>query len=75
MINIELKDRKKILISLAKQGNNVTSFSKKIGVSNTYISQILNGKKNPSVKMAHKIANELDLDVEEVFLIDVIPIN
>ncbi|MCE3315784.1 helix-turn-helix transcriptional regulator, partial [Staphylococcus aureus] len=36
-------------------------------VSTTYLSQIINGKKIPSPKLAKKIANVLDLNIEDLF--------
>ncbi|MBN6754437.1 MULTISPECIES: helix-turn-helix transcriptional regulator [Staphylococcus] len=49
------------------KGFNVTSFAEEVGVGVSYLSQILNGKKTPSPKLAKKIAETLEVEIEEVF--------
>lgn len=71
MVIISLKNRTKILAMIAKNGKNLNSFADEIGISSGYLSQILNGKKNPSPKIAHKIAKGIGVNLEEVFLIKV----
>lgn len=45
--------------------------SKKTGVSQTYLSQIINRKKEPSPKMAKRIADALGVEIEDIFEFDV----
>ena len=49
------------------KGLNLSDLSIKTKVSTTYLSQIINGKKIPSPKLAKKIANVLDLNIEDLF--------
>jgi len=56
---------------IAKTGESLRSFSKRIGISQGYLSQILSMKKKPSANVAYKIARGLNVDIEEIFLIKV----
>lgn len=47
-IRLTLKNKKEVLLLIAKEGESLRGFSKKIGVSCAYVSQIINGKRNPS---------------------------
>lgn len=49
------------------KGFNLSDLSKETGVSISYLSSIINGKKTPSPKLAKNIANVLDLDIEDIF--------
>ncbi|MBM6357232.1 helix-turn-helix transcriptional regulator [Staphylococcus epidermidis] len=49
------------------KGLNLSDLVIKTKVSTTYLSQIINGKKIPSPKLAKKIANVLDLNIEDLF--------
>ena len=49
------------------KGLNLSDLAIKTKVSTTYLSQIINGKKIPSPKLAKKIANVLDLNIEDIF--------
>jgi len=50
-------------------GYSLRSFSQKIGVSNSYLSEVLSAKKSMSVELAFKIAVKLDLtDAETQYL-------
>lgn len=53
------------------KGLNLSDLAIKTEVSTTYLSQIINGKKTPSPKLAKKIANVLDLDIEDLFEFEV----
>jgi uncharacterized protein (TIGR02147 family) len=51
------------------QGYSLRGFSQKIGVSNSYLSEVLSSKKSLSVELAFKIAVKLDLtEVETQYL-------
>lgn len=69
MVKVEVKNTNIIRLEIAKKGMSMRSFSKMIGVSQGYLSQILSGKKNPSPIVAYKISNGLDSSVDEFFFI------
>lgn len=52
------------------KGFNVSSLADEVGVGISYISQILNGKRSPSPKLAKKIAETLEVEIEELFIFD-----
>ena len=70
MLKITIKDLVEIKVEIAKRGKSLRSFSKEVGVSQGYLSQILSGKKRPSPKVAYKIANGLNLNIDEIFFIE-----
>lgn len=43
-------------------------FARAVGVSRQTISSLENGRYNPSILLAHKIAKYFDLTIEEVFI-------
>lgn len=52
---------------IAKNGHTLRSFSKSSGISLSYLSLIINDKAIPSPKMAKRIADNLNVDIEDVF--------
>jgi len=74
LVVMELRDRREIRILIAKTGQSLRGFSKMIGVSQPYLSQILSGKQKPSATVAYKIAKGLNLDIEDIFLTKMIDI-
>lgn len=66
-----LKDSAKTRLLIAKTGNSLRGFSYKTGVSQGYLSQVISSKRHPSAKIAYKIAQGLNLDIEDIFLIKV----
>lgn len=46
------------------------AFAKSMGVSRQTISSLENGRYNPSILLAHKIARFFGLTIEEVFIFD-----
>lgn len=54
---------------IALEGKSVRSFSKEIAISHSYLTQILNGKKNPSPTVASKISEGLNKKIDDVFTI------
>lgn len=68
MFNIELKNPLEFKKNIAKRGKNIRQFSEEIGISPSYMSLVINGRRNPSPKTANKIAQGLDLDVKDVFV-------
>ncbi len=45
-------------------------FAKALGVSRQTISSLENGRYNPSILLAHKIARYFGMTIEEVFMFD-----
>ena len=45
-------------------------FAKSLGVSRQTISSLENGRYNPSILLAHKIAKYFGLTIEEVFIFE-----
>ena len=45
-------------------------FAKSMGVSRQTISSLENGRYNPSILLAHKIAKYFGMSIEEVFIFD-----
>lgn len=45
-------------------------FAKSMGVSRQTISSLVNGRYNPSILLAHKIAKYFGMTIEEVFIFD-----
>lgn len=45
-------------------------FAKEMGVSRQTISSLENGRYNPSIMLAYKIAKFFDLTIEEVFVFE-----
>ena len=53
-----------------KQGIRQEEFSRALGVSRQTISSLENGRYNPSILLAHRIAVYFGLTIEEVFLFE-----
>ncbi|EHQ80462.1 helix-turn-helix domain-containing protein [Staphylococcus epidermidis] len=49
------------------KGYDLSDLSIKTNVSKAYLSQIFNGKKTPSPKLAKNIANALDVQIKDLF--------
>jgi len=69
MLNIELKSIMKTRVILGRQGYSLRQFSDKVGISQSYLSQILSKKRNPSPNVAYKIAEGLNMKVTDIFFI------
>ena len=52
------------------QGILQEEFAKSMGVSRQTISSLENGRYNPSILLAHKIAKYFGMSIEEVFIFD-----
>ena len=53
-----------------EKGIRQEDFAKVLGVSRQTISSLENGRYNPSIQLAYKIARYFGLQIEEVFLFD-----
>lgn len=69
MIKVHFKDSSEVRLMIAKKGHSLRQFAEKTGISQSYLSQLLAGTHNPSARIAYKIANGLEVDPEEIFLI------
>lgn len=49
------------------KGFNLSDLAHETGVGISYLSQIINGKKIPSPKLAKKMAEVLEIDIQEIF--------
>ena len=53
-----------------EQGIRQEEFAKSLGVSRQTISSLENGRYNPSILLAHRIAKFFGMTIEEVFIFD-----
>lgn len=49
------------------KGHNLSTLANEVGISISYMSQIINGKRTPSAMLATKISKVFDVSVEELF--------
>lgn len=68
-MRIEIRDPVEFQKLLLKSGYSQRSFAKKINRSPSYINQIINGKRNPSGKVAKDIADTLGVNFDAIFFI------
>lgn len=69
MLQMSKKEHSDIKLLIAKKGISQKEFAEFIGISDSYLSQVINGKKKPSPSTAGKIANGLDININEIFFI------
>jgi transcriptional regulator with XRE-family HTH domain len=67
MILIKDKDFKEILI---RQGLSQRAFSEKAGISSPFLSQVLQGKRNPGPKTSKKMCDSLGVEFDDIFFIE-----
>lgn len=72
MIQVSVKDAVSIKMKIAQSGYTLRGFSREVGVSHSYLSQILNGRGNPSPAVAKKISKGLGKEINEFFLISLV---
>ena len=53
-----------------ERGIQQEELAKKLGVSRQTISSLENGRYNPSIMLAYKIARYFDMSIEEVFIFE-----
>ncbi|CEG29601.1 helix-turn-helix domain-containing protein [Bacillus sp. B-jedd] len=70
-MEIRLKDIEDFKKTLITKGFSQRSFCEHAAISNPHFNQIINGNRNPSPTMAKKIADNLDMEFEEIFFIHV----
>lgn len=68
-MNIYIKNHylKKIMFL---KGYNLSQLAIDTDVSLSYMSLIINGKRNPSAKLAKKIAEILEVEIEDLFIFE-----
>ncbi|PTE33830.1 transcriptional regulator [Mammaliicoccus fleurettii] len=49
------------------KGYNLSTLADEVGISISYMSQIINGKRTPSAMLATKISKVFDVSVEKLF--------
>ncbi|MGE8037940.1 helix-turn-helix domain-containing protein [Lysinibacillus sp. NPDC093692] len=72
MYTFQLKSYEHTKLSIALKGYTIRGFSRYVGISHSFLSQILNGKRKPSAVVAKKIADGLDVRIEDIFLVEVV---
>jgi transcriptional regulator with XRE-family HTH domain len=72
LITVKFKDKKDIMLKIAEEGISLREFSRKSGISQGYLSQLLSGERKPSPVVAKKLAESLGLNMKDIFLIEVI---
>jgi len=53
---------------LAERGISQTWLAKKVGVTRGNISNLINNRQQTTIEIAFKIADELDLQIEDIFI-------
>ncbi|HDC8776194.1 TPA: helix-turn-helix transcriptional regulator [Staphylococcus aureus] len=66
-----LANTRKFKEAMLLKGFNLSDLSRETGVGISYLSQIINGKKIPSPKLAKKMAEVLQVEVNELFEFEV----
>lgn len=66
--NILIKIGKKFKILREKTGKSLTKFADENGLDKALLSRLENGLANPTVKSLEKIANALNIKIEELFI-------
>lgn len=67
---MEVKLKNRIETIRKEKGIRQEEFAKAMGVSRQTISSLENGRYNPSILLAYKIAKYFELTIEEVFLFE-----
>ncbi|MCC9117361.1 helix-turn-helix transcriptional regulator [Staphylococcus capitis] len=52
------------------KGYNLSNLADEVGISISYMSQIMNGKRKPSAMLAGKISKVFNVSVQEIFTIE-----
>ncbi|HCX3152025.1 TPA: helix-turn-helix transcriptional regulator [Staphylococcus aureus] len=66
-----LANTRKFKEAMFLKGFNLSDLSRETGVGISYLSQIINGKKIPSPKLAKRMAEVLQVEVNELFEFEV----
>ncbi|PEQ65549.1 helix-turn-helix domain-containing protein [Bacillus cereus] len=71
MVKMELINKEEVRMSIAEKGMTLKDFSKYIGISQVYLTQILKGYRIPSPTVSAKIAKGLGVKINEIFNISI----
>lgn len=66
-MKIVIKDTYATKLDIIKLGVNMRQFANRLDIGQSYLSNILQGKKNPSPALAKRIADEIGKPIQEVF--------
>lgn len=69
MVKCILRNEVTTRLMIAEKMGSLKNFANEIGISQTYLTQILKCDRNPSPTIAHKIANGLGKKIEDIFLV------
>ena len=69
-VKLFIKSNEQIQKLMASNGFNNTPLAKVVGVKPSYVSSIVNGKKNAGRITAFKMAKELGVEVDDIFFAD-----
>lgn len=72
MLKFVLKNPNELKMTMALNGLSIRGFSKEIGLSHSFLSQVINGKRNPSAATAKRISTGLQKDIDDFFLVLVV---
>lgn len=72
MVKFEIINSNKMKMVIALKGFSIRSLSRKIGMSHSYLSQIINKKRLPSAVIVKKICEGLDINIDDFFLITLV---
>lgn len=63
-------NKSEVKVTMFKKGLDLNSLSRKLEVDVSYLSLIINGKRNPSPKLAKRIAETLGVEITDIFTIE-----
>lgn len=69
MVKCILRNEITTRLMIAEKMGSLKTFANEIGISQTYLTQILKCDRSPSPTIAHKIAKGLGRKVDDIFLI------
>jgi len=67
MATLKIKDSNQIYRDLSLNGYSLKSLSKKVDVTEQYLSSVFKGKRSPSPLLAKRISNELNKEIRDYF--------
>lgn len=68
MVSLYAKDTLDFKVRIAKQGLTNIELAKEIGITNTYLSAVVNGR-NVGAATASKISSKLNCNIEDLFVV------
>ncbi|GAP00806.1 hypothetical protein FFRU_012150 [Fructobacillus fructosus] len=68
-VKVTVKEPEELKRHIYQGGESISGFSRRIGVSVPYMSNVVSGKMNPSPTTAKKIADGLGVKLTSIFLV------